>query len=68
MRGSDGMDSHSESDEAVDDRGALFQRRNNFNDFYDRSPDGRPIGGHGGMNDMDHSESEEGNNQDIPNF
>lgn len=69
MRASDGdgIDSHSESDEAVDDRGAMFQRRNNFGDYYNSSsPDAR---GRGGMNDeMDHSESDEGNNQDIPRF
>ena len=48
----------------------MFQRRNKFNDFYgnnDNSSNNR--GGRGGMNDnLDHSESEEGNNQDIPNF
>lgn len=30
----DDMDPHSESDEAVDDRGAMFSKRNGFNDFY----------------------------------
>ncbi len=58
----DEIDSHSESDEAVDDKGALFQKRAGPYDFTGR-------GGLGGMNDnLDHSESEEGNNQDIPNF
>jgi hypothetical protein len=62
---SDGMDSHTESDEAVDDKGALFQRRNDPSDYNKKS---------GYINrasineDLDHSESEEGNNQDIPNF
>ena len=73
MRASDGIDSHSESDEAVDDRGAMFQRRNNLADYnHSSSPENR---GRGGMNDYGdegdnrgHSESEEGNNQDIPHF
>ncbi len=61
-RDDDEIDSHSESDEAVDDKGALFQKRAGPYDFTGR-------GGLGGMNDnLDHSESEEGNNQDIPNF
>lgn len=53
--GDEFIDSHSESDEAVDDKGALFQKRGGPIDFTGR--------GFGGMNDdMDHSESEEGNN------
>lgn len=60
---SDGMDSHTESDEAVDDKGAWFQRRNGPFDFNGRR------GSDGGMNDnLDHSESEEANNNDNPNF
>ena len=59
------MDSHSESDEAVDDKGALFQKRNgpwNMN--------GKQGPGFGGMNDnfMNRSDSEEENNQDNPDF
>jgi len=61
---SDGMDSHSESDEAVDDKGAMFQKRN---DPWNMNARGNAFGG---MNDnaSDHSESEEGNNQDNPDF
>lgn len=60
---SDGMDSHSESDEAVDDKGAMFQKRNGPFDLNGKRK------GYNGMNDnLDHSESEEGNNQDNPNF
>lgn len=57
----DGLDSHTESDEAVDDKGALFQKRAGPYDF---------MGGNSRLpgDNLDHSESEEGNNQDIPNF
>ncbi len=52
------MDSHSESDEAVDDKGAMFQKRNGPYNFNTQNNQG-----FGGMNDnLDHSESEEGNN------
>lgn len=62
---SDGMDSHTESDEAVDDKGALFQKRNDQSDYNKKSS----YINRGSINeDLDHSESEEGNNQDIPNF
>lgn len=52
------MDSHTESDEAVDDKGAMFQKRNYG--FGDNNTGSR---GFGGMNDeIDHSESDEGLN------
>jgi hypothetical protein len=59
------MDSHTESDEAVDDKGALFQRRNDPSDYNKKSG---YIHRSSVNEDLDHSESEEGNNQDIPNF
>lgn len=47
----------------------MFQRRNKFNDFYGNEGNSNGFMSRGGMNDdMDHSESEEGNNQDIPSF
>lgn len=57
------MDSHAESDEAVDDKGAMFQKRN-----YPFNNKQQPV--HGGMNDDadDHTESEEGINDDNVSF
>lgn len=62
---SDGIDSHSESDEAVDDKGAMFQKRNgpwNMNG-------GRPKHAFGSMNELENrSGSDEENNQENPDF
>ena len=59
----DEINYHQESDEAVDDKGAMFQKRtkNPFNKS--------KKGGNGGMNDeIDHTESDEGNSSSNPNF
>lgn len=64
---------HSESDEAVDDRGAAFQNRNHPDEYkrggFDLS--NKKKGGQKASNEdeeLEHTESEEGNNQDNPNF
>ena len=65
-----GLDSHTESDEAVDDKGAMFQRRNPNSDYKNHNNFMSGGGRNGNMygDDLDHTESEEGNNQDIPDF
>lgn len=66
---------HSESDEAVDDRGAAFQRRNDPNQYgfnLQNQNKSKKVAkqrtSSNEDNEIEHTESEEGNNQDNPNF